>query len=137
MKWAGDGSREKGTTWKTKRLPIWIRFLGKLKASQNIVMLGICLGDKSFSCKNKKNEKQRAFFGTLLSASFTRETSLHHCNIRTCITHILQLRELRPGSRMAGAQSYSSRGDERLFGPGSPGLMEAAFITTLPGHLPL
>lgn len=61
MKWAGGGSREKGTTWKTKRLPIWIRFLSKLKASQNIVMLGICLGDKSFSCKNKKTKNKGHF----------------------------------------------------------------------------
>lgn len=39
MKWAGVGSRDKGTTLKVKRLCVWTRFLDKLEGSQNNAML--------------------------------------------------------------------------------------------------
>ena len=44
---------------KVKSLHIWTRFLGKLKGFQNIVMLAICLNEKSFRCKKKKKQQKK------------------------------------------------------------------------------
>ena len=80
MKWAGVGSRDKGTTLKVKRLCIWTRFLDKLKGSQNNAMLDVfTLVRNPLVAKNKKSQQ---FL-----------TSLQHCKVRTFIAHISQLRE--------------------------------------------
>lgn len=54
MKRAGVGSRERGATLKVKKASHLDQAPGQLKGSQNIVMLGICLNEKSFRCKEKK-----------------------------------------------------------------------------------
>lgn len=53
MQWTRVGSRGEGAALKAKRLSIWIRFLGEFNSSQNILMLGICLSEQSFSGKKK------------------------------------------------------------------------------------
>ena len=56
MKWAGVGSRDKGTTLKVKRLCVWTRFLDKLEGSQNNAMLdGFTLVRNPLVAKKKNN----------------------------------------------------------------------------------
>lgn len=59
IQWTRVGSREDAAL-KAKRLSIWTRSLGKLKCSENILMLGICLSEKSFSGKKKNTVFKKA-----------------------------------------------------------------------------
>lgn len=85
IQWTRVGSREDAAL-KAKRLSIWTRSLGKLKCSENILMLGICLSEKSFSGKKKKTQFLKKL-GTILQALYSK-TSLQHPKVNTFIIHI-------------------------------------------------